>query len=154
MSVSRQVLAPGAGVQAARSLMLLPLRALQTPMGRRLMLAGVLTLALQGAVGVMYGNADSPRLEAAAPASAAAPAPAGASVRKAGGGTAARTPEAAAVTWFAAKHRLDPRKVRALQRDAIDRASARVLVMADLGRGRLDSAVVTVRRTKGGWAAR
>jgi hypothetical protein len=152
MSVSRQVLIPGAGVQAARSLMLIPLRALQTPMGRRLMVAGALTVTLQGAVGVMYSNADSPGLAASAPAAAAVPAPARPANDKAGRPVAAKTPEAAAVAWFAARHKLDPGKVRALQRDAVGDRSARVLVMADLGHGRLDTAVVTVERTKAGWA--
>jgi len=151
MSISRQVLAPGAGVQAARSLMMLPLRALQTPMGRRAMVAGALTITLQGAVGIMYSNADSPELPAT-PAAVAAPAPAPAPAPKVTAKGHARTPEAAAVAWFAGRHKLDPGKVRPLQRDAVGDTSARVLVMADLGGGRLDSAVVTVKRTKAGWA--
>src|SRR5918999_4018016 len=98
MSISRQVLVPGAGVQAARSLMILPLRALQTPIGRRVMVAGALTVALQGVVGAMYSNPDAPSLAASAPAAAEAPAPARAA-GAARAATPARTPEAAAVAW-------------------------------------------------------
>jgi hypothetical protein len=151
MSISRQVLAPGAGVQAARSLLLLPLRAAQTPMGRRAMVAGTLIVTLQGAIGFMYANTDSTELATAAPAAVAAPAPATPKAAPPAKAAQAKTPEAAAVAWFASKHKLDPGKVRPLQRDASG-DSARVLVMADLGRGRLDTAVVTVKRGKAGWA--
>ena len=151
MSISRQVLAPGAGVQAARALFMVPVRMVQTPLGRRIMAAGALIMALQGAIGLMYANADSPALSTSAPVAAAAPAKAAASSARPTTVKAAATPEAAAVGWYAARHKLDPAKVRPLQRDALGSSTTRVLVMADLGKGGMDTALVTVKRTKAGW---
>jgi hypothetical protein len=152
MSISRQVLAPGAGVQAARVLFMVPVRMVQTPMGRRIMAAGALIMALQGAIGLMYSNADSPALSTSAPVAASAPAKAAAGAARPATVKPAATPESAAVAWYAARHKLDPAKVRPLQRDSFGAGAARVLVMADLGKGRLDTALVTVKQTKAGWA--
>jgi hypothetical protein len=155
MSVSRNALSPGAGVQAARTLVLLPVKALQTPLGRRIAVAGALIATLQGAVGALYSNADDkPRTAPVAQAAAVAQAPA-AVVRPtpAAKPSTARptTPEAAAVAWYAARHKLAASKVKALQRNAVSSTKARVLVMAEVGRDRLDTAVVTVERDGAGW---
>jgi hypothetical protein len=160
MSVSRNVLAPGAGVQAARALAILPVRALQTPLGRRIAVAGALIAMLQGAVGVMYSNADEP-VEAAsavtgaavtrsAPTPRAAP-PSEAHSAKAKAKATAKTPEAAATAWYAKKVDVDRGDVRVLQRESVSGQKARVLVMAQTGKDRMDTAVVTVKRAGGVW---
>jgi hypothetical protein len=161
MSVSRNVLAPGAGIQAARALAILPVRALQTPLGRRIAVAGALIAMLQGAVGVMYSNADDPVAVASAVAPAAvtrsaatprdAPSEAHSAKSKARPKAAAKTPEAAATAWYAKKVDVDRGDVRVLQRESVSAKKARVLVMAQTGRDRMDTAVVTVKRDGGVW---
>jgi len=60
-------------------------------------------------------------------------------------------PTAAAEQWYAARHKLPARSVRALQADAVNRDTVRVLLVVTKANGRLDSAVVTVRRAKDRW---
>src|SRR3954470_1369403 len=161
MSVSRNAVAPGAGIQAARALALLPIRALQTPLGRRIAVAGALITVLQGAVGLMYSNADDPVAAAAAvtPAggtrSGAAPraAPAGQAAARSDAKprAAGKTPEAAATAWYAKEVDVGRDAVRVLQRETVNSKKARVLVMAKTGRDRMDTAVVTVKRDGGVW---
>jgi hypothetical protein len=162
MSVSRNVLAPGAGFQAARALALLPVRALQTPLGRRIAVAGALIAMLQGAVGVMYSNADDPVAAASAATPAAVtrsaatprdapPSEAHSAKAKPKPKAAAKTPEAAATAWYAKKVDVDRGDVRVLQRESVSAKKARVLVMAQTGRDRMDTAVVTVKRDGGVW---
>jgi hypothetical protein len=157
MSIPRQALAPGAGIQAARMLLLLPLRVLQTPLGRRVMIAGALTLSLQGVVATIYQHADQPpdptARGAAAPAAQLASAPS-ARAQQAPTARTAASPEAAATAWYARRLKVDADQVRALQRESEGRGKARVLVMADRGSSRLSTAVVTVARGKGGWTVR
>lgn len=69
-----------------------------------------------------------------------------------GPGPAAR-PAGVAAAWYAARHHLEPGKVRPLQQDKLSDREVRVLVLADRGDGRLDTALVTVRRdAKGRWS--
>jgi len=60
-------------------------------------------------------------------------------------------PTAAAEQWYAARHKLPARSVRALQADAMNRDTVRVLLVVTKANGRLDSAVVTVRHAKDRW---
>ena len=167
MSVSRNVLVPGAGVQAARALLLLPARALQTPLGRRVAVAGALVTALQGAVGVMYANAEDPKATAQRATPAALTRPAGAAgaaphakstpqAKSKAKSTAApaSSPAAAAAAWYAERVKVDHDKVRVLQQQRLGADRVRVLVMAEVGRDRLDTALVTVRRQRSGWVVR
>jgi hypothetical protein len=158
MSVSRPVLLPGAGAQVARALLLLPVRLMQTQLGRRAVLAGALVLLLQGVVGTMYDNAEVPAVTGpravAAAASRPAPSPAVKPAKRPTkqAATRASTPEDAAVAWYARRLKLDRDRVRPLQRQAAKGGRVKVLVMADAGAKRLSTAVVTVRRSGSGWA--
>jgi hypothetical protein len=62
----------------------------------------------------------------------------------------ANLPADVASAWYAARAHLPASQVRALQQDVISRRKVRVLVLADRGRGRLDTALVTVRRDAAG----
>jgi hypothetical protein len=165
MSVSREALPTGAdSAQAVRSLLLLPVKALQTERGRRLVAALGLALALQGMVGLMFANPDLPS-SATTPAAAVQKAP----EAQAGAGAAAASkrtlttqaptaagtyakPQDAAVAWFARRAGVAPDKVRALQQLAAGNGKVKVLVMAESG-DRVDTDEVTVVRTKSGWKA-
>jgi hypothetical protein len=63
----------------------------------------------------------------------------------------APSPEEAAAAWYAHRGQLPRERVRVLQRDRVNARLVRVLVLADSGGGRLDTAVVTVRRAGSGW---
>src|SRR5215207_3998461 len=67
------------------------------------------------------------------------------------GKVAAKTPEAAATAWYAKKVDVDRGDVRVLQRESVSSKKARVLVMAQTGKDRMDTAVVTVKRDGGVW---
>lgn len=165
MSVSREALPTGTdGAQAVRTLLLLPVKSLQTERGRRLVAALGLALALQGMVGLMFANPDLPS-GALTPAAEVRAAPTqqaqAATARKlappAGGGQDAGAghakPQEAAVAWFAAKSGVPAGKVRALQQVAAGSGKVKVLVMAEHD-GRIDTDEVTVTRTKTGWRVR
>ena len=55
------------------------------------------------------------------------------------------------MTWYAKRLRVRPDQVRALQRDSVGPSKVKVLVLAQAGGGRLDSALVTVTRRGGRW---
>jgi len=168
MSVSREALPTGTdGAQAVRTLLLLPVKSLQTERGRRLVAALGLALALQGMVGLMFANPDVPS-RAVTPAAAVRAAPAqqagvaqAATDRKlappAKGGQDAAAghakPQDAAIAWFAAHSGVPAGSVRALQQVAAGEGKAKVLVMAEHD-GRIDTDEVTVTRTKAGWRVR
>lgn len=81
-----------------------------------------------------------------APGGSGAP---GASARRA----KAPRPADVATAWYAARRHLPSSKVQALQQDVVSEREVRVLVIADRGKGRLDTALVTVRRgAGGGWS--
>jgi hypothetical protein len=60
-------------------------------------------------------------------------------------------PTAAAARWYADRHKLPVGNVRPLQADHVTRDKVRVLLLVTRGGGRLDSAVVTARRSRDGW---
>jgi hypothetical protein len=163
MSVSREALPTSDGAQAARALLLLPVKALQTERGRRLVAALGLGLALQGMVGFMFANADAPpgTVQAAAvqplAAGAAAQGPARAGVQpaaKAGQAVGDHAkPQDAAVAWFARQAGVPLNKVKALQQRPAGSGKVKVVVMAEDGE-RVDTDEVTVTRTGTGWRVR
>jgi hypothetical protein len=61
------------------------------------------------------------------------------------------SPEQTAAAWYAGRKRLPRSRVRVLQRDEVNPKLVRVLVLADAGGGRLDTAVVEVRRLGSAW---
>jgi hypothetical protein len=64
-------------------------------------------------------------------------------------------PAAVAAAWYARQEGLEASLVRSLQQDRVSSDQVRVLVLADRGRGRIDTALVTVRRDAAGrWAVR
>jgi hypothetical protein len=141
-------------------------------------LAATVVLLYQYGDGTALDNSAQPAAAPvttaqAAPARAGSPAPSG---RPGDGGSAgasrsaperpkapaapaksgrAATPAAVAAAWYAHREGVDASLVRALQQDRISGHQVRVLVLADRGRGRIDTALVTVRRdAAGGWAVR
>jgi hypothetical protein len=143
----------GIGARAATQLLILPLRLLASPTGRRLTAVAVLALLLGSVVSSLYDHADL-TTNARRPAAARAGMPAvvqrdtRASVAK-----QVRTrPEEVAADWFAAARHVARDKVRALQQQRVGATERRVLVMADAGGGKLPSAYVTVKLRASGWA--
>ena len=152
--------------RAARAPLALALAALHSDLSRRLGRLALLGAALAAAVVVLYQHGEAPAALArpagarpaaatttssvrAAPATTAVPATTATTVAP-----AAARPADVATAWYAARHHLPAAKVRALQQDVISQRTVRVLVLADAGRGRLDTALVTVRRDAGGrWSA-
>ena len=143
--------------------------------GRRLARAVGLTMALALLVLVLYDRGEVPRA-AAQPGVGAAVAGSGA-----GGGSAANRragarqkdsadqgglrgrrrpavvgerPAQVAAGWYAARHGLPLAKVRPLQLDRLSAREVRVLVLADPGGGRLQTALVRVRLGSTGWSVR
>jgi hypothetical protein len=131
------------------------LRALRSPLGRRLTAAVLLASLFAGAVGVLYEHADLDALPAARMAAAAAPAAAGAAARTPlvtrRPATARLTPDQVAVAWYARRLKVPAGRVRALQSERLAADRVRVLVIAELGPERLDTALLTLRRTRWRW---
>jgi hypothetical protein len=63
-------------------------------------------------------------------------------------------PAAVAAAWYATRHGVARAKVTPLQQDRLSARQVRVLVLADLGHGRLRTALVRVRRGPDGWRVR
>jgi len=62
-------------------------------------------------------------------------------------------PAAVAAAWYAGRNHLKAGQVRPLQQDKLSNREVRVLVFADRGNGRLETALVTVRRdAHGRWS--
>lgn len=161
MSVSREALHTGTdGAQALRSLLMVPVRFLQTALGRRVVAAVAVAIALQGMVGLMFSNADvstarpaeAPVAIGATPAAAHQPAKA-TSTKKTGAYTTYAKPQEAAAAWFAQQTGVPVSKVRALQQRPAGEGKAKVLVMAENG-DRVDTDEVTVTRGESGWRVR
>ncbi len=144
-------------------MLLLALAILGGPAGRRVVRA----LAAAVAAGlVMYGVLSTGEPSAGGGARAEWPAPAGTGApgprrpaAKAPAATtpakaAAGTPVAVAAQWYAQRKGLPASRVRPLQVDRVDRDTVRVLVLVTKHGGRMDSAVVTVRRAGSGWVVR
>ena len=144
--------------------------------GRRLARAVTLTLALAVLITTLYGRAEAPRAAAQPAVAAAGASAAGASARSSArprAGTARRLgpgelgglrgrprpaagerPAAVAAAWYAARQGVPAAKVQALQQDRLSAREVRVLVLADLGHGRLRTALVRVRLGPAGWSVR
>jgi len=142
--------------------------------GRRVARAAALTVTLAVLIGALYDRGEVPTA-AARPAAAApaAGAPGGSAARARAGGTrrpdpagrgglrgraratqAGPRPAAVAAAWYAARQGLPAAKVEALQQDRLSASEVRVLVLADHGRGRLQTALVRVRLGPAGWSVR
>jgi hypothetical protein len=150
------------------------LRAAGGETGRRLARAAALAVALAVLVGVLYDQGDVPTAAArpgvgatAGPGShGGSGAPGRAVARRGGpegqGGLRGRTRPAAvgerpadvAAAWYAARHGAARSRVKPLQQDRLSAREVRVLVLADLGHGRLRTALVRVRRGPDGWRVR
>jgi hypothetical protein len=142
--------------------------------GRRLARAAALTVALAVLVGALYDRGDVPTAAAqpgvVAAEGSGAPGGSGPQARAAArradpdgqGGLRGRTRPAAvgerpadvAAAWYAARHGAARGKVKPLQQDRLSAREVRVLVLADLGHGRLRTALVRVRRGPDGWRVR
>jgi hypothetical protein len=156
------------------------LRAATGETGRRLARAAALTMALAVLVGALYDRGDVPTAAAQPGVGATGSGAAGASsvaggsgggsgkaaARRPGpegqGGLRGRTRPAAvgarpadvAAAWYAARHGAARSKVKPLQQDRLSAREVRVLVLADLGHGRLRTDLVRVRRGPDGWRVR
>ena len=150
------------------------LRAAGGETGRRLARAAVLAVALAVLIGVLYDQGDVPTAAArpgvgatAGPGShGGSDAPGRAVARRGGpegqGGLRGRTrpgavgerPAAVAADWYAARHGVARARVKPLQQDRLSAREVRVLVLADRGRGRLETALVRVRLGADGWRVR
>jgi hypothetical protein len=143
--------------RAARVSLALALAALRSDLSRRLGRLALLGAALAAVVVVLYQHGEAPAALARPAGARPAAATTTTSVRSAPTTTvapAAARPADVATAWYAARHHLPAGKVRALQQDVISQRTVRVLVLADAGRGRLDTALVTVRRDAAGrWSA-
>jgi len=138
----------------AQQVLTVPLRALRSPLGRRLSMVALLTSLFAATVGVLYEHADLGALPAARLAAAAAPAAASATrtpwvTRRPAAGRL--TPDQAAVAWYARRLRVPAGRVRVLQAERLSADRVRVLVLAEIGPERLDTALVTLRRTGARW---
>jgi hypothetical protein len=115
-------------------------------LGRRLAAAATLALVTAALVVTLY---DHPDIGGGAGLSGTRPVATG---RRTPAAAASRSPERAAVSWYARQLGAPQARVRALQRRRIGDSEVRVMVIADLESGRrLPTAVVTVRRDRTGW---
>jgi hypothetical protein len=149
------------------------LAALRGELARRLYRLAVVAVALGVAVVLLYQHDESPsalartvQAASAAPstpatrpsppttgATAATPATPERPARSAARPARPAKPAEVAAAWYAARQHLGARQVRPLQQDKLSNREVRVLVLADRGNGRLDTALVTVRRdAQGRWS--
>jgi hypothetical protein len=156
-----------AAIRAVVRLGLVPMCLLRTSFGRRLTAALVLSLLLVGMVSALYDHADGParsgQANAAATTAAARPAAGKASAAKSAGASrdttlaavavtrAAKDPQTAAVTWYASRLHVSPKRVQALQQQRVDGTTTKILVMAQVSQTNVPTALVTVKRAGGGW---
>jgi hypothetical protein len=171
-------LARGVGLAGALGRRVLRMATGET--GRRLARAAALTVVLAVLVGALYDQGDVPTAAArpgvgaaggsgghsgsgAAAASSGRGREAARRADPAGqGGLRGRTRPAAvgerpaevAAAWYAARHGAARGKVKPLQQDRLSAREVRVLILADLGHGRLRTALVRVRRGPDGWRVR
>jgi hypothetical protein len=147
---------------AARRVLAATLAALRGELARRLGRLALAGAAMAAAVVLCYQHVDTPAALARPAVATTAPAqraPATRTPRPRAAVTtttapaqraAATRPSDVAAAWYAAHGHLPPGKVRALQQDVVSQREVRVLVMAERGKGRLDTALVTVRRDAAG----
>ena len=148
-------------MSAVRPLLRAGLAVLRTELGRRLATVAVISTVLVAGVSALYDHADpvglgilpaSARTRSVAATRPDAPAarPPSASRRP----SPPKRPDQVAVAWYATRRGIVPGKVKALQQQRLGADRVRVLVMAEVGRDRLDTALVTVRRQRSGWVVR
>jgi hypothetical protein len=153
-------------VRAVLNLGLVPLRFLfQTRIGRRLTTTAVLSILMVGTISLLYDHADTAGAPGllATPAAAAKPATLGQAAAAATGASGkttlaavaaarpAKNAASAATAWYAAKLRLAPNRVQALQQQPVTWDKVKVMVMAQVTETDLPTAFVTVVRSGGGW---
>jgi hypothetical protein len=134
--------------------------------GRRVARAVALTVVLAVLVTALYDHGEAPRAAAAPAVDAPAAGPGLQKPRRKvpaqPGGLRGRDraapvgerPTLVAADWYAARHGVARARVKPLQQDRLSAREVRVLVLADLGHGRLRTALVRVRRGPDGWRAR
>lgn len=134
--------------------------------GRRVARAITLTVVLAVLVTALYEHAEAPRAAAAPAVEAPAAGPGGQQARRKGparpGGLRGRDraapvggrPAAVAAGWYAARHGVARARVKPLQQDRLSATETRVLILADRGHGRLETALVRVRLGPDGWRVR
>jgi len=161
---SKEMVAAAAGL--ARAVGRRGLAAVSGELGRRIGRAVALTLALAVVVVVLYDQGEVP----SAAARPALDAPAGHSAagtarpRDPGdrGGLRGRPrptpagerPAEVAAAWYASRTGVPRARVKPLQQDRLSAREVRVLVLADLGHGRLRTALVRLRLGRDGWSVR
>jgi hypothetical protein len=157
------------GAELAALALLAPARAmLGSDLGRRLVTVAALTAVVVALLTALYDHAEAPAAEvwpggrpqpaAGIPHRPATGVPArpgtrGAARPAASMDAAAASPAAAAVAWYARAQGVPAGRVRALQQQRLGATQVRVLVLADLGGGRMPSALVTARHGPTGWTA-
>jgi hypothetical protein len=163
---SKKMVAAVAGL--ARAVGRRALAAATGELGRRTARAVALTVALTVVVVVLYDRGEVPSAAArpalAAPAAHPAPGTGSARPRDPGdrGGlrgrarpaSAGERPAEVAAAWYAARSGVPRARVKPLQQDRLSARQVRVLVLADLGRGRLRTALVRLRLGSDGWSVR
>jgi len=134
--------------------------------GRRVARAVALTVVLAVLVTLLYDHGEAPRAAAAPAVDAPAAGPGLQKPRRKDpaqpGGLRGRDratpvgerPAAVAADWYAARHGVARARVKPLQQDRLSAREVRVLVLADRGRGRLETALVRVRLEPDGWRVR
>jgi hypothetical protein len=163
---SKKMVAAVAGL--ARAVGRRALAAATGELGRRTARAVALTVALTVVVVVLYDRGEVPSAAArpalAAPAGHPAAGTGSAGLRDPGdrGGlrgrvrpaSAGERPAEVAAAWYAARSGVPRARVKPLQQDRLSARQVRVLVLADLGRGRLRTALVRLRLGSDGWSVR
>jgi hypothetical protein len=138
------------GVDLAALVLLAPLAWFgRTAVGRRLVSVAAVALAAAGLILALYAHPDASGVAEPVQARQGHVGHGGAADRL--NSSNAATPEAAAVAWYARRVGVPPGRVRALQRQRVGAATVQVLVVAELGGGRLPSALITVRHGRAGW---
>jgi len=134
--------------------------------GRRVARALALTVVLAVLVTALYDHGEAPRAVAAPAVDAPAAGPGLQKPRRKvpaqPGGLRGRDratpvgerPTLVAADWYAARHGVARARVKPLQQDRLSAREVRVLVLADRGRGRLETALVRVRLGADGWRVR
>jgi hypothetical protein len=134
--------------------------------GRRVARAVALTVVLAVLVTALYDHGEAPRAAAAAAVDAPAAGPGLHKPRRGDpaqlGGLRGRDratpvgerPAAAAADWYAARHGVARARVKPLQQDRLSATEIRILILADRGHGRLETALVRVRLGPDGWRVR
>jgi hypothetical protein len=148
------------GLRLTFKLLGLGITLLRHETGRRLLAALVLAAFCAGLIGLLFTAPEPPDAwneqltgaDAALTRPATSPSPA-TTTRPPQPPTTGQTmsAEQAARAWYARRHHLPVDRVRILQADQAGTNRIRVLVLADTGRGRLDTAIVTVTRAGSRW---